>query len=72
MIPKSVHLNYMTELLKTIAIRFRTGESMQDIAQSLGITQKLVEDWIRLELRVCDRERRITQLARQIRNERTS
>ena len=70
--PEIVQVNYMSDFEKIIVARFKSGESMQDIAQSLGITQKLVEDWIRLELRVCDRERRITQLARQIRNERTS
>lgn len=59
----------MNELVKKIAIRFKSGESMQDIAQSLGITIKLVEDWIRLELRVCDRERRTNELAQKIRNE---
>lgn len=58
----------MNKLAKTIAIRFKAGESMQDIAQSLGLTTKIVEDWIRLEMRVCDRERRTNELVQKIRN----
>lgn len=45
----------MTDLAKEIAIRFKAGESMQDIAQSLGITYAKVQAAVRRVMNEIDK-----------------
>lgn len=58
----------MNELAKTIAIRFKAGESMQDIAQSLGITYAEVQAVVRQVMNEMTHERFAKHFTRVLRH----
>ena len=58
----------MNELAKAIAIRFKSGESMQDIAVSVGITYAEVQAVVRQVMNEIDREQFTKNFTRVLRH----
>ena len=58
----------MNELAKTIATRFKRGESMQGIAETLGITYAEVQVAVREVMNSLDRERFAKNFTRVLRH----